>query len=450
MYQNKGYKMKDFVSVNLVTYSKEHLSIILKHNIERKNFDKPIPYLAKQGEELDKNVNLTFSNFEELENKRQNYLKSKNKNDYMQKHLVEFVVSLSFDKVKEYLENNKDIDKGFIEYAKDLKTKYGLETLNLDIHKDEFFEENGEKKFNYNVHILAYNYNFNKNLAFASNLRKSDYRNLQTLAQNSFQKVDLDFKRGVSKFATKKEHLSREDYIKQQKQKQLKSLFVDIDTQKKELKNIYTEINKQKNEMKKQRDLYKKVDLEYKEFNEQYLQLQALEKSKRQEYKALENSIKDKKIEVENVEKYEKSLKSDIANIVKEHTKKETPIIGKPFYKVEDRNKMFEKLVTKIKEPLNSQLNEITHLKRENQSLKNENSKMLQKDLQNQKLIQNLELKQIKDKQKIEKQTKKINKLQNQTLILISFFKSLGLKINDFKKYFKSQKQQQKSYEIER
>ena len=111
---------------------------------------------------------------------------------------------------------------------------------------------------------------------------------------------------------------------------------------------------------------------------------------------------------------------------------------------------MFTKLVNKIQEPLNSQLNEITHLKRENQSLKKENSKMLQKDLQNQKLIQNLELKQIKDKQKIEKQTKKINKLQNQTLILISFFKSLGLKINDFKKYFKSQKQQQKSYEIER
>ena len=82
--------------------------------------------------------------------------------------------------------------------------------------------------------------------------------------------------------------------------------------------------------------------------------------------------------------------------------------------------------------------------------MKNENYKMVQKDLQNQKLIQNLELKQIKDKQKIEKQTKKINKLQNQTLILISFFKSLGLKINDFKKYFKSQKQQQQSYEIER
>ena len=442
--------MKDFVSVNLVTYSKEHLSIILKHNIERKNFDKPIPYLAKQGEELDKNVNLTFSNFEELENKRQNYLKSKNKNDYMQKHLVEFVVSLSFDKVKEYLENNKDIDKGFIEYAKDLKTKYGLETLNLDIHKDEFFEENGEKKFNYHLHLLAYNYDFNKNLAFASNLRKSDYRNLQTLAQNSFQKVDLDFKRGVSKFATKKEHLSREDYIKQQKQKQLKSLFVDIDTQKKELKNIYTEINKQKNEMKKQRDLYQKVDFQYQEFNEQYLQLQQLEKQKRQEYKDLENSINSKKLEVENVEKYEKSLKSDIANIVKEHTKKETPIIGKPFYKVEDRNIMFTKLVNKIQEPLNSQLNDIEHLKRENQSVKNENSKMVQKDLQNQKLIRNLELEKTQNKQIIDKQNKKINKLQNKSLILISFFKNLGLKISDFKKYFKSQKQQQKSYTIDR
>ena len=442
--------MKNFVSVNLVTYNKSHLEIIYKHNIERKNFNSAIPYLLNETQQLDKNVNLSYSTFEELENKRQNYLKSKNKNDYMQKHLVEFVVSLSFDKVKEYLKDNIDIDKGFIEYAKDLKANYGLETLNIDIHKDEGFIENGEVKFNYHAHILVYNYQVNKNLVFASNLKKSDYRNLQTLAQDSFQKVALDFKRGVSKFATKKEHLSREDYIKQQKQKQLKSLFVDIDTQKKELKNIYTEINKQKNEMKKQRDLYKKVDLEYKEFNEQYLQLQALEKQKRQEYKDLENSIKDKKIEVENVENYEKSLKNDIAKIVKEHTKKETPLLGNTFYKVEDRNIMFTKLVNKIQEPLNSQLNEITHLKRENQSLKNENSKMLQKDLQNQKLIQNLELKQIKDKQKIEKQTKKINKLQNQTLILISFFKSLGLKINDFKKYFKSQKQQQKSYEIER
>ena len=442
--------MKNFVSVNLVTYNKSHLEIIYKHNIERKNFNSAIPYLLNETQQLDKNVNLTFSNFEELENKRQNYLKSKNKNDYMQKHLVEFVVSLSYDKVKEYLENNQDIDKGFIEYAKDLKAQYGLETLNLDIHKDEFFEENGEKRYNYHAHILAHNNNFNKNLAFASNLRKSDYRNLQTLAQDSFKKVDLDFKRGVSKFVTKKEHLNRNDYIKQEKQKQLKALFVDISTQKKELKNIYTEINKQKNEMKKQRDLYQKFDLEYKDFNEQYLQLQALEKQKRQEYKDLENSIKDKKIEVENVENYEKSLKKDIAKIVKEHTKKETPLLGNTFYKVEDRNIMFTKLVNKIQEPLNIQLNEITHLKRENQSLKNENSKMLQKDLQNQKLIQNLELKQIKDKQKIEKQTKKINKLQNQTLILISFFKTLGLKINDFKKYFKSQKQQQKSYEIER
>ena len=106
--------------------------------------------------------------------------------------------------------------------------------------------------------------------------------------------------------------------------------------------------------------------------------------------------------------------------------------------------------VNKIQEPLNIQLNEITHLKRENKKLENENSKMLQKDLQNQKLIQNLKLEQTNNKQTIEKQTKKINKLQNQTLILISFFKSLGLKINDFKKYFKSQKQQQKSYEIER
>jgi hypothetical protein len=129
--------MKNFVSVNLVTYNKSHLEIIYKHNIERKNFNSAIPYLLNETQQLDKNVNLSYFTFEELENKRQNYLKSKNKNDYMQKHLVEFVVSLSFDKVKEYLKDNIDIDKGFMQYVEDLKTNYGLESLSVHIHKDE-------------------------------------------------------------------------------------------------------------------------------------------------------------------------------------------------------------------------------------------------------------------------------------------------------------------------
>ncbi|MFW2606851.1 hypothetical protein [Aliarcobacter butzleri] len=442
--------MKNFVSVNIATYSKEHLEIILKHNIDRKNFDKRISYLAKEGEELDSNVNLKFANFEDIEVKRLNYLKSKNKDDYIKKHLVEFVVSLSYDKVKQYLENNQDIDLGFIQYFKDLKMKFGLETLNLDIHKDEFFEENGEKRYNYHAHILAYNYDFNKNLAFASNLKKSDYRELQTLAQNSFNSVGLDFKRGVSKFVTKKEHLIKKDYIIQKQQKKLKSLFVDINKQKKELKNIYIELNKQKNEVKKQKDLYQKVDLEYKQFNKQFLHLQQLEKQKRQEYRDLENSISSKKIEIEYVDNYKKSLKNDIANIVKEHTIKETPLIGKPFYKVEDRNKMFEKLVTKIKEPLNSQLNEIEHLKRENEKLQNENIQLKQQNLQNQKLVQSLQLQQNQNKLQMDKQVRQIKKLKNRSKNLGSFLKDKGLKMNDLKKHFKKQKQQQKSYTIDR
>ncbi len=145
--------MKNFVSVNLVTYNKNHLEIIYKHNIERKNFNSAIPYLLNETQQLDKNVNLSYFTFEELENKRQNYLKSKNKNDYMQKHLVEFVVSLSFDKVKEYLKDNIDIDKGFMQYVEDLKTNYGLESLSVDIHKDEGYIENGEVKYNNNMFI---------------------------------------------------------------------------------------------------------------------------------------------------------------------------------------------------------------------------------------------------------------------------------------------------------
>lgn len=65
--------MKNFVSVNLVTYNKSHLEIIYKHNIERKNFNSAIPYLLNETQQLDKNVNLSYSTFEELENKRQNF-----------------------------------------------------------------------------------------------------------------------------------------------------------------------------------------------------------------------------------------------------------------------------------------------------------------------------------------------------------------------------------------
>lgn len=65
---------------------------------------------------------------------------------------------------------------------------------------------------------------------------------------------------------------------------------------------------------------------------------------------------------------------------------------------------------------------------------------MVQKDLQNQKLIGNLELEKAQNKELIEKQSKKINKLKNQSLILVTFFKNLGLKISDFKKVFQKPK----------
>ena len=205
------------------------------------------------------------------------------------------------------------------------------------------------------------------------------------------------------------------------------------------IENEKKKIEEQELFLKQEKERLDKEKLEEERIKQEKLDFEKKEKLK-----------EEKRIEAENVENYEKSLKNDIANIIKEHTKKETPIIGKLFYKVEDRNIMFTKLVNKIQEPLNSQLNEITHLKRENAKLQNENSKMVQKDLQNQKLIRNLELEKTQNKQIIDKQNKKINKLQNKSLILISFFKSLGLKINDFKKYFKSQKQQQKSYFIDR
>ena len=43
------------------------------------------------------------------------------------------------------------------------------------------------------MHILLHNYNFETKKSNPINFRKKDYRQLQTLAQKSFNQVGLDF-----------------------------------------------------------------------------------------------------------------------------------------------------------------------------------------------------------------------------------------------------------------
>ena len=272
--------MKNFVSMNMDTYSKDRMSKITEHNRNRVNNDKKISYLLE--EKLDNNVHHTFRKIEDLEARRLSYLAKHNKEDKQKKHIVEMVVALSYDKVKEYLDKGKttkDIDRGFYQYAKSLEEKYGFKTMEISIHKDEgHIKENGEIQYNYHSHLVFHNFNFDTGKPIASYLRRQDYRDMQTLAQESFNKEGLEFCRGNDKRNTFEKHLKRNEFIKKVKKEELKGIFVDIDKEKEVLKKVYKDLNLEKKKVKEQRNQYEKDSLEYKNLNYEYKKLQQKEK----------------------------------------------------------------------------------------------------------------------------------------------------------------------------
>ena len=127
--------MKDFICVNVMSHNKSALNSIFEHNENRQNGGEEIDYLLEEGSRMG-NETISFSyhvvssgtyaenlrnfyattsnskhykdletNFYFLENLRLEQLKDDNKKDFQKKHLVEFVVSLSEEKAKEYLDS---------------------------------------------------------------------------------------------------------------------------------------------------------------------------------------------------------------------------------------------------------------------------------------------------------------------------------------------------------
>ena len=95
---------------------------------------------------------------------------------------------------------------GFDKFAKDMKQKYGFTPLQISLHCDEGHVENEVVKLNVHAHVTFFNYDFEKERSVLRNLHKQDFRDIQDLAQKSFQSVNLDFKRGVGKEITGKKH----------------------------------------------------------------------------------------------------------------------------------------------------------------------------------------------------------------------------------------------------
>lgn len=423
--------MKNNVCVNLKSYSKSEYYERKNHNLNRKNYNKDISYLLPRDKVLEKNEHFSFNDFDKLEEKRLKVLEGSNRKDFQKCHLVEFVVSLSWDQVENYIKNGENIDNGFLNFGKKIKETFGFEIIDIDIHKDEgYVNENGKTIYNYHSHILTNNFDFDKNKVILSNLEKKDFRKLQDLAQNSFQELNLNFERGISKFKTKKEHKDRNNHIKIKQTKEIRQKFFELDQQQKKIKETYTLLNKQKNELKTLRSEYEKETKEFQKLSNKIFELQKLEQEKREEYRNLEQQIK---LEKEKILIEQSSTKSKIKEIFKENTSLQKNLLGNEYIKIEDYQKLYQEIVNEINKPYQYQLNENDYLKKELEKLKlNENE--LKKWID--KSVKALEIEQKKAKEYL----KKIRKLENRSSLMYEFLKFKGFKLSDFKEFERNKK----------
>ena len=415
--------MSNFVQVNVISHSKNALSSCYEHNVDRQKDGEDLPHLLEECNCLG-NETITFShivvscgtfeenlrnfyaqqtksnnyqdlksNFDYLESLRLEQLKNENRKDYQTKHLIEFEVGISEEKAKEYLSNGIDINEGFKQYINDLKTKFGMNTLHMSIHRDEgYIDKDNVLHHNFHAHFLVHNYNFETKKAILSNFRKKDYRQLQTLAQKSFNQVGLDFKRGLSKFQTKLNHQKRNDFILHKQNQELKILQKDLLQKNQEIKDLYTLLNTQKNQLKELRLQFEKDSNIYKMLSLNIKNLSLEEQTKREEFRQLDSKIKDLKNQVQREEQiiqddleYTNEIKSYFKTYLKENTTKSKD----NKYYINNINEFYKSLIDNFYNisNLDLKLEKLEKMKNENSILK---SHLEKSRLDNQSLNEHL------------------------------------------------------------
>ena len=426
--------MSNFVQVNVISHSKNSLGSCYEHNVERKKDGEDLPHLLDESNCLG-NETITFAysvvscgtyeenlrnyyskqsksnnykdlkdSFDFLENLRLEQLQNENRKDYQSKHLIEFEVGLSEEKAKEYLSLGIDINEGFKQYMNDLKAKFGMNTLQISIHKDEgYIDKDNILHHNIHAHFLVHNYNFETKKAILSNFRKRDYRQLQTLAQKSFNSVGLDFRRGLSKFQTKLKHQKRNDFILHKQNQELKTLQKDLLQKNQEIKELYTLLNSQKNQLKELRLQFEKDSNIYKMLSLNIKNLSLEEQTKREEFRQLDSKIKELKNQVQREEhiikddlEYANEIKSYFKTYLKENTTKSKD----NKYYINNINEFYKSLVDNFYNVsnLDLKLEKLEKLKNENSILKSHLEKVKLDNLSLNEHLKKLDLLNIKIK----------------------------------------------------
>ena len=261
--------MKNYTSVNAKYYQSSELIRIINHNLrseeieylldkeyikwENKNFlfglENNLNNIDLKDTTKTRFKNMFFKNFTKMcqqrdqQNQKKGYHNGTNKND-----LIEMVISLSEEQTLFYLQNGqKDlIDMAYKQLGQEIKNKYGFEPLMASMHYDEGhiqttkkikdnienieFDVNNmsneqietikKEKYNFHCQITFFNYSFKESRSVLRTMKKQDWRDIQDLAQNTFKAFGLDYKRGVSKGITGKEHLDNLEYKIQELEKE--------------------------------------------------------------------------------------------------------------------------------------------------------------------------------------------------------------------------------------
>ncbi len=409
--------MRNYSSVTSRGVNKKFLELIYEHNVNRLKKGETIDYLLKKEDSLGSNSKILIDGkfeqlndfnslntaFEKLEEQRKEIIsKRKNNGDYLQNHLVEFVVALSEEQSNFYLDNGEDLSNGIEKFIENLNENYGINTLMYSSHYDEGHYENNEVKRNFHYHLVAYNYSIKDEKAILSNFSKQDFRDLQDLAANSFQEVNLDFSRGISKKITKKEHLETLEFALQ-KQK------IELEQLQRRRKEEYYLAKSVKNDIKDLRSNFERDSIEFE-------QLTTLLNVARVEEK--ERADKNK-IEFENDKEQRNFISSNLKNVLVKHLKNEEIGFVKKenITKVENKNELFKDLILEFE-------------------------KMKKIDIQNMDYnnIKNFEKELINNTRKLENKVEtlesKNEKLEEQNKILIQQQENFVKNFGDFKTKF--------------
>lgn len=419
--------MRNYSSVTSRGVNKKFLELIYEHNVNRLKKGKTIDYLLEEKDSLGSDSKILINGkfeqlndfnslntaFENLEEQRQELIsKRSNNGDYLQNHLVEFVVALSEEQSNFYLDNDVDLSSGIEKFIENLNENYGINTLMYSQHFDEGHYEENEVKKNIHFHIVAYNYNLKDEKAILSNFSKQDFRDLQDLAANSFQEVNLDFSRGISKKLTKKEHLETLEFALQ-KQK------IELEQLQRRRKEEYYLSKSVKNDIKDLRSNFDRTSVEFE-------QLTTLLNVAREEER--ERSEKNK-IEFENNQEQRNFISSSLKNVLIKHLKNEEIGFVKKenITKVEDKKQLFNDLILEFEKMKKIDI----------QNLDYNNIKNFEKELINntRKLENKVETLENKN-EKLEEQNKTLMKQQE------NFVKNFG----DFKTKFIEIEQENNKY----